>query len=378
MTQPLTSSLALPVWTGLRVRLQSTLISSKRASTGLALTANRPGMQSVFRKPMHTVLRNPKLVSNASPSCSSLGQDSSSTQGNIERHNKQYAGIYRHLLRLAQDSYHRNHCKDVEHRTTISDHAFWQVLLDIVATRKEDNLLNLMLAAYSQEVKDRRGYSKWPGNAFSRLPTATPSHVGTYHLETSTGCTFTGSSFGGFFSAANEPGSDDHPSKAIVPLLTLRRDFDQVILRGFNSLLRPGAGLNEKGRLNLWLLRECSKPGVEYHFRPLGALSSSLFLEAGFAITSRRNLAFVVQLMEVIDTIYSGSFIEKDFGGPGNRVVQDLVLGARPAHMPEPYGKGLNRTLACFAHTGEKQGESETREANFADQIEPCMMVLGF
>ena len=121
-------------------------------------------------------------------------------------------------IRLAQDSVHRNHCKDVEHRTIISDHAFWQSLLDIVATRKENNLLDLMLAAFSQEVKTRRGSSEWPGNAFSRLPTTLPSHVGTYHLETSTGYIFTGSSFGGFFSAANEPGSGDHPSKAIVPL----------------------------------------------------------------------------------------------------------------------------------------------------------------
>lgn len=176
-----------------------------------------------------------------------------------------------------------------------------------------------------------------------------PPFVGTFQLETSTGCTFTSSLLGRLFSNFQKAGSSNGPSKELTKLLGLRRDFDRVVAGRYEELLHIGSGPSYKGLFNLGLLHECAKPGVEYHFRPLGILSSSFFLDH--------------RLMETIDTIYYGSFIEEDSEGLVDEAGRDLARASRPADMPKVLGKGLNRTLACFDEDGsDGNGNGESLE----------------
>lgn len=313
-------------------------------------------------------------------------------------HDKQYSKIFGHLLAVAE-GYNINsgplYTKQAGGLPFSGSQAFWEWLYKLSVHGKAEDLQKLMFTAYSKEVKGCRTSPDWSTNLFAHYPAGMPDQPGTYLLKTSSGYVFTGSSLGGLFSSTKDSRSSGQPGQAVVTLGALARDFEQVVNQGFKSLLREHSRLSAKGKLNLWLLRECSKPDVLFDLRPLGTFPNSI---------SPDNINYVIQLMETIDTIYNGTIMNKEYGSNEHQASRDLAMKARSGNLPELHGKGANRALACYASqvapddspedpsnddstvsaASESTGSSAQlshkplEEFPAADRILPTMMVLGF
>lgn len=246
-----------------------------------------------------------------------------------------------------------------------SENHFWH-FLSCIDNADQEKLRSILLAAYSDEAKSLRGSPGWTTEPtdghylnrwhpiFSVLPSDLPEIPGTYVLETTSGYIFTGSSFGrdwGFSTWDQRySGPPDLTEDSLYGLAHQERNFRMLADLGFKTLREPSFHTYNKATLNLWLLRECSGPEVDFQFHTLGVLPRSLLQEYGWVTSSRGGEDFMVRLMETIDTIYNGTIIDTDYGDQKDefQLERAFARDLRPSDMPRQIFKGVNRTLACF------------------------------